>query len=232
MTGLFETTAPQVLSLWAMLGGGLLAFVSPCVLPMLPVYAVYLMSGGADGGKASRGMVLRRCLGLLCGFVLLFTFMGAGLLGGALNNLDRGTLNIVSGALMLLFGLWMLDLIHLKGHAMPAWLSGHQPSMSGFWGSFLFGLLISISWTPCLTPVLANTLMLTASADGATMWTGIVSLAVFALGLCLPMLAVMLFYQWLKGMLGWLRDKQLLIRRIGGGVMIAYGVYMVVQGIV
>ena len=66
----------------------------------------------------------------------------------------------------------------------------------------------------------ANALVLAASADNATMWTGIVSLAVFALGLSLPMLAVMLMYQWLKGALGWLRNHQLLIRRIGGGLMI------------
>ena len=106
-----------------------------------------------------------------------------------------------------------------------------QPSMSGFWGSFAFGLLIAISWTPCLTPVLANALMLAASADNATMITGIQSLAMFSLGLCLPMLAVMLLYQWLKGVLGWLRTHQQLIRRIAGAAMIGYGIYLIVTSI-
>jgi len=100
--------------------------------------------------------------------------------------------------------------------------------MSGFWGSFAFGLLIAVSWTPCLTPVLANALMLAASQVNATMWTGIVSLAMFAVGLCLPMLAVMLFYQWLKGALGWLRTHQGLIRKIAGGLMIVYGLYLII----
>lgn len=77
--------------------------------------------------------------------------------------------------------------------------------------------------------MLANALVLAASADNATMWTGIVSLAVFALGLSLPMLAVMLMYQWLKGALGWLRNHQQIIRRIGGGLMIAYGAYLVIR---
>lgn len=227
---LFDT-APQALSLWAMLGGGLLAFVSPCVLPMLPVYAMYLVGG--DKENRGRFAVLRRCLGLLCGFVLLFTLMGAGAgaIGGALKSLDRGTLNIVTGALMLVFGLWMLDVIHPAVNTMPGWLSKHQPTMSGFWGSFAFGLLIAVSWTPCLTPVLANALMLAASADNATMWTGIVSLAVFALGLCLPMLAVMLLYQWLKGVLRWLREHQRLIRRIAGAAMILYGIYLIVNAV-
>ena len=223
---LFET-APQALSLWAMLGGGLLAFVSPCVLPMLPVYAMYLVGGQ----KESRGrlIVLRRCQGLLMGFVLLFTLMGAGAgaLGSLLKNADRGVLNVVTGVFMLVFGLWMLDVFHLNV-GMPQWMGRFQPSMSGFWGSFAFGLLIAISWTPCLTPVLANALMLAASANNATMWTGIVSLAVFAVGLCLPMLAVMLLYQWLKGVLGWIRENQKIIRRVAGAAMIVYGIYLIV----
>ena len=212
MTGLFGA-APEPMSLWAMLGGGLLAFVSPCVLPMLPVYAMYLL-GGTDAAPG-RLRVLRRCLGLLCGFVLLFTLMGAGAgaLGSLLKNTDRVTLDIVTGVLMLLFGVWMLDVIHIHLPAVPG-LGGRQPSMNGFVGSFLFGLLIAISWTPCLTPVLAN------------------ALAVFALGLSLPMLAVMLMYQWLKGALGWLRNHQQIIRRIGGGLMIAYGAYLVIRTLV
>lgn len=226
--GLLQTVAaPEAMSLWAMLGGGLLAFVSPCVLPMLPVYAMYLMGGE----KEQRGWtaMLRRCLGLLCGFVLLFTLMGAGAgaLGGLLKNADRGVLNIVTGAFMLVFGLWMLDVFHLSLR-MPGLMNRFRPTMSGFCGSFAFGLLIAVSWTPCLTPVLANALMLAASANNATMWTGIVSLAVFALGLCLPMLAVMAFYQWLKGVLGWLRTHQQIIRRIAGAAMIVYGAYLMI----
>lgn len=222
-------TAPQAVSLWAMLGGGLLAFVSPCVLPMLPVYALYL-AGGESGGR--RAMLLR-CLGLLCGFVLLFTLMGAGAgaLGGALKNADRGTLDIVTGAFLMLFGLWMLDVLHPKLPNTSGLMSRFHPTLSGFWGSFAFGLLIAISWTPCLTPVLANALVLAASADGATMWTGIVSLSVFALGLCLPMLAVMVFYQWLKGALGWLRQNQRIIRRAAGAGMMLYGVYKIVRAV-
>ena len=225
---LFQTAAaPEPLSLLTMLGGGLLAFVSPCVLPMLPVYAMYLMGGEKERG--TRLLVLRRCLGLLAGFVLLFTLMGAGAgaLGSMLKNMDRGTLNAMTGGLMMVFGLWMLDVFRLKA-GMPGWMGRFQPSMNGFWGSFAFGLLIAVSWTPCLTPVLANALMLAASQVNATMWTGIVSLAVFAVGLCLPMLAVMLFYQWLKGALGWLRNHQAVIRKAAGALMIAYGLYLII----
>ena len=119
---LFQTAAaPEPLSMLTMLGGGLLAFVSPCVLPMLPVYAMYLM--GSEKERGSWLMVLRRCIGLLFGFVLLFTLMGAGAgaLGSLLKNADRGILNTVTGVLMIVFGLWMLDLFHLKT-GMPGWM--------------------------------------------------------------------------------------------------------------
>ena len=224
---LFQTAvAPEPVSLLSMLGGGLLAFVSPCVLPMLPVYAMYLMGGEKERGTWHR--VLRRCMGLLTGFVLLFTLMGAGAgaVGSLLKNTDRGVLNTVTGVFMMVFGLWMLDVFRLSFNTSGL-MGRFQPTMNGFWGSFLFGLLIAVSWTPCLTPLLANALMLAASQVNATMWTGIASLAVFAVGLCLPMLAVMLFYQWLKGALGWLRNHQVLIRRAAGVLRIGYGLYLI-----
>ena len=73
------------------------------------------------------------------GFVLLFTLMGAGAgaLGSALKNMDRGVLNTVTGVLMIVFGLWMLDVFHLTT-GMPGWLGRFQPAMNGFWGSFAF----------------------------------------------------------------------------------------------
>lgn len=224
------TFTPQTVSLWAMLGSGLLAFISPCVLPMLPVYTVYLMSGTEDGEKPGPWALARRCLGLLAGFVLLYTIIGAGagLLGSALKNADRGVLNLVSGGLMVLFGLWMLDLFHFGGLQTSTLLGKYTGRMNGFWGSFLFGLLMALSFTSCLTPLLGNALVMAASADGATMWTGVLSLGVFSLGLCLPMLAVMLMYQWLKKTLNWLRQRQVMIRRIGGAMMVAYGAYLIV----
>ncbi|MBE5801743.1 MAG: cytochrome c biogenesis protein CcdA [Clostridiales bacterium] len=229
---LFQPQIQQV-SLWAMLGAGLMAFVSPCVLPMLPVYALYLMGGTEDAQKPSAATLIKRCLGLTLGFMLLYVLMGAGagLLGSALKNADRGTLNIISGALMILFGLRMLEIFRLPALHLPAGLSLQGRRMNGFFGSFLFGLVMAISFTSCLTPLLANALVMAASQDGATMWTGVAHLAVFSLGLCIPMLACMLLYQWLKGMIGWLRTHQQLIRRIGGGLMILYGLYLILSAL-
>ena len=233
MSEAFAVTVPQ-LTLWAMFAGGLVAFLSPCVLPMLPVYALYLVGEGSDGSTRRMAWlgVLKRSLGLVVGFVTLFTLIGAGagLIGGALKSLDRGTLNLVTGALMIAFGLWTAGLFHLKGVSAPKWATKSTLKPTGFFSAALFGIVIALSWTPCLTPVLANALILAASS--ATAGAGMVSLAVFALGLSLPMILFMVLYNALKEAFAWLRDHQGLLRRIGGILMIAYGVWLIVSTLV
>lgn len=233
MSNAFAIGATQM-SLWAMFAGGLVAFLSPCVLPMLPVYALYLVGDGSlDTDKRAAWLgVLKRSLGLVLGFVTLFTFIGAGagLIGSAFDSIDRGTLNIVTGALMIVFGLWTADIFHWKGMRAPVWAGKLSIKPDGFFSSALFGIVIALSWTPCLTPVLANALILAASS--ATVGSGMISLAVFALGLSLPMLLFMVLYQGAKDAFTWLRDHQPLLRRIGGILMIAYGLYMVIAALV
>lgn len=217
-----------------MFGGGLLAFLSPCVLPMLPVYALYLVGEGSDSADRRLAWlgVLKRSLGLMSGFVVLFTLMGAGagLLGGALKNLNRGVLDLITGALMIIFGLWTADLLHWKGLRAPAWAGRVSLKPDGFFGSALFGVVIALSWTPCLTPVLANALILAASS--ATVGQGMAALAMFALGLSVPMLILMALYQGMKDILAWLRNHQPLLRRIGGILMIVYGVWRIVAALI
>lgn len=212
--------------------GGLVAFVSPCVLPMLPVYTLYLVGSGDDQKKNAWIGVLLRSLGLATGFILLFTLIGAGagLIGGVIKNADRGTLNVVTGVLMVLFGLWTADFLRWGGVNAPKW-TGKFGSLrpNGFFSALLFGVVIALSWTPCLTPILANALLLAASS--ATVGKGMLSLAVFALGLSVPMLLFIVLYQWLKQAFAWLRDHQRLLRRIGGILMVAYGAYLILTGL-
>lgn len=233
MNEVFATTATQ-LPLWEMLIGGFVAFLSPCVLPMLPVYALYLVGNSADGeqGKGAWLSLMLRVLGLLLGFVTFFTLIGAGagFIGSALKSMDRRVLNGVTGSLMILFGLWTAGFLHFKGVSAPKWASNSAVKPTSFISSAVFGLVIALSWTPCLTPVLANALIL-ASAS-ATAGAGMVSLAVFALGLVLPMIVFMVLYQWLKGALAWLRTHQQQMRRIGGILMIAYGLWLIISTLV
>lgn len=210
---------------------GLLAFfVSPCVLPMLPVYAMVLVGGTADAEKATKSEIIRRALGLLCGFVIVFTLMGAGAgwLGGLLKRADPRVVGSVSGGLMLLFGLMMLDVI--PGISLGGVNAGKR-KLSGFFSSLGFGVLLVLSWTACLSPMLGQAMIMAASHQQATVFTGMAYLALFAVGLCLPMLIFMFLYQWLKGALTWIRKRQQLLRRIAGAVMIAYGLYTILAAL-
>jgi cytochrome c-type biogenesis protein len=228
---MFAESAQQ-LSLWAMFLGGIVAFVSPCVLPMLPVYTLYLVGSEDDHKKNAWTSVLLRSLGLAVGFILLFTLIGAGagLIGGVIKDADRGTLNAFTGALMIVFGLWTADFLRWRGVNAPKW-TGRFASLrpNGFFSALLFGVVIALSWTPCLTPILANALLLAASS--ATMSAGMLSLAVFALGLAVPMVLFIVLYQWLKQAFAWLKDHQPLLRRIGGILMVVYGLYLILTAI-
>ncbi len=233
MTQSLISTLPQY-TLWAMFIGGFVAFLSPCVLPMLPVYTLYLVGEGSESTDKRKAWldVVRRSLGLMLGFITLFTLLGAaaGLLGSAFANIDRGLLNIITGVLLILFGVWTAGFLHWKGMSAPKWADKVKIKPDGFFSAALFGIVIALSWTPCITPVLANALVLAASS--ATVGQGMLSLAIFALGLSLPMLLLMVLFQWLKDLFTWLRDHQPLLRRIGGLLMIAYGVWLLVSTLI
>ena len=227
------TASVESISLWAMLLGGLVAFLSPCVLPMLPVYTLYLV-GSEDEKKNAWTSVLLRCLGLAIGFILLFTLLGAvaGLTGGALKDIDPRHIEHrnrrIDDPVRALDGRFST----LAGH--PGAESGRNASRrSGpraFSRRLLFGIVIALSWTPCLTPILANALILAASS--ATVGTGMLSLAVFALGLSVPMLVFIILYHWLK--IRPLRGFGTTSRccgEIGGVLMIVYGLYLIASGI-
>ena len=222
------STAQEV-SAWAMIGSGLLSFLSPCILPMLPVYATYLLGSGSR--EESVKAVILRALGLMTGFLIFFTLIGAGAgaVGGALGNVDKYTLQIISGALMIVLALMLLELI--PGLPAPG-VGGTKARMEGFFGSLGFGVVLALSWTPCLTPLLANALLLVTLSDQATVLTGMGYLALYALGLCLPMMLFLFLYRWLGGALRWLRKAQPVIRRIAGDALFALGLWYIVSATV
>ena len=212
-----------------MIGSGLLSFLSPCILPMLPVYATYLLGSGSR--EESVKAVILRALGLMTGFLIFFTLIGAGAgaVGGALGNVDKYTLQIISGALMIVLALMLLELI--PGLPAPG-VGGTKARMEGFFGSLGFGVVLALSWTPCLTPLLANALLLVTLSDQATVLTGMGYLALYALGLCLPMMLFLFLYRWLGGALRWLRKAQPVIRRIAGDALFALGLWYIVSATV
>ena len=196
---------------------GILTFISPCLLPMLPVYISYFA-----GGEANSRKTLRNALGFILGFTLLFTAMGAlaGTLGSFLSKYQT-VVNIVSGLIVVFFGLSFMGIIKLNlfrgGTRM-------QTGELGFFSSALFGVIFSVGWTPCVGAFLGSALML-ASQQGHVL-EGTLMLLSYSLGLGIPFLLSAVLLDQLKGAFNFIKRHYTLVNRICGGVLILIGILM------
>lgn len=171
-------------------GGGLLAFVSPCVLPMVPVYLVSICGPGIlePGVARSRVHIFFHSLSFVVGFSLVFVTLGAvaGLAGFAFGSAP--VVHKIAGGLLIAFGLFIL------GTLLFPWLNYEKrvnPSLAnttGYVRSLLLGAVFSLGWTPCIVGILGGTLGLALSS--ATAGEGASLLAVFSLGLAVPFLVI------------------------------------------
>ena len=235
MPGGFDfSTVPQMtqvdLSVWSALLNGLLAFISPCILPMLPVYGVYLLGDGSlqNQGKNSRRQILFRLLGFLMGFIPFFMVLGlgAGALGDALQKY-RGAFPYVGGALMVFFGLMMLDIVPgLRLFTIQA--DAKALAAGGFVKTMLLGIVLAVSWLSCTSPFLFNVLLMAADTGGTAL-RGMGLLLLYALGLTAPFLLFMALYARLGAAMGFLRRHQAFIRKTAGVIMILLGILKLFQ---
>ena len=223
-------TAPQVVELsytiWSALASGISAFFgSACILPLLPVYAVYMMGEGPlrERGPGAVKQILLRMLGFTLGFVPFFMVLGAGAgaLGGMLEKY-REAFPYIGGALMIIFGLMMLDVVPgIRMFSVQA--DARKLASGGFVKMMLLGILLAVSWLPCTSAFLFNVLLM-AATEGSTAIRGMWLLFFYALGLAVPFLAFMALYSRLGGMLTFMRNHQAFIRKVAGGVLILLGV--------
>ena len=139
---------------------GIITFISPCLLPMLPIYISYF----AGGGVRSSRKTLSTALGFVLGFTLMFVAMGAlaGTLGSFLVR-HQTAVNLISGAIVILFGLNYLGIFRLQLFRGAA--KGMDVRNLSFFSAMLFGLIFSVGWTPCVGAFLGSALML-ASQQG------------------------------------------------------------------
>ena len=198
---------------------GIITFISPCLLPMLPIYISYF-AGGKDAGAKK---TLFNALGFILGFTLVFTVLGAlaGTLGGFLSKYQT-VVNIVSGAVVIVFGLNYLGI--LKWNLFRA--GGRQMDTRDmvFFSAILFGIVFSIGWTPCVGAFLGSALML-ASQQGHVL-EGTLMLLVYSLGLGVPFLISALLIDKLKGTFDFIKRNYTIINRVCGIFLIVIGVLM------
>ena len=195
---------------------GVISFISPCMLPMLPLYISYFAAG-----EEKKSKIFARAAAFVGGFTLIFCLLGlfAGTLGALLRRYQV-VVDIVSGVIVILFGLYYLELFKLT--FFKGMKSGHK--ISGVLSAFLFGVIYSVSLTPCIGAFLGSALML-ASASGTAL-RGTLLLMTYALGLGVPFLVSAMLLEKLRGAFGWIKAHYTVINRVCGLFLIVVGVLM------
>lgn len=197
---------------------GVITFVSPCLLPMLPVYISYF-GGTKDDRRGTR--TLFNAFGFVLGFTILFVVMGAmaGTLGRLLNQFQTA-INILCGAVVVVFGLNYLGALNI-----PILNKMHGPNgvkRPGFWSSVLFGIVFAVCWTPCMGAFLGSALAMAASQASA--FKGVLLLLLYSMGLGIPFLVSAVLIEKLKGALGFIKRNYKVVMGVCGGLLVAVGV--------
>ena len=199
---------------------GIITFISPCLLPMLPIYISYFA-----GGEEERNITktLKNAIGFVLGFTLVFVLMGAlaGTVGGFLRKYSL-IFNIVTGLIVVFFGLnflgvFKLNIFNGRGGVL-------QKTKLGFFSSTLFGIIFSMGWTPCVGAFLGSALLM-ASQEGSAV-KGIIMLLCYSLGLGIPFVAAAVLIDKLRSTFNFIKKHYNIINKVCGGILILVGVLM------
>jgi len=195
---------------------GIISFISPCMLPMLPIYISYF-AGNAD----KKGHILSRAIAFVFGFTIIFTGLGlfAGTLSGFLIRYQQ-VVQIVCGLIVIIFGLSYLDIFHLpffKGMQKPA-------SISSIFSALVFGMIYSVSLTPCVGTFLGAALM-QAGLSGGAIKGGLLLLA-YSLGLGIPFLISAVLIDRLNAVFTFIKQHYKIVNLVSGLFLIITGIFM------
>lgn len=206
-------------------GAGLLSFLSPCVLPLIPSYVTFITGLSFDDVQHARKAALVHGVLFVLGFTLIFLAMGAGatMLGQSLLRY-RDWISRVGGVIIIVFGLYLLGVLNIGFLSREARFHVADKPV-GYLGTVVVGVAFGAGWTPCLGPILGSILVYTGSQ--ADLAKGMWLLSAYSLGLAVPFLAsavaverFTVFFQRMKKQMIW-------ISRISGAVMIGIGILLV-----
>ena len=217
----------------AAFGGGMLSFLSPCVLPLVPGYLSLVSGVGLEelsspgGGVAVKTRVVAPTLLFIAGFTAVFVALGATAsgVGRLLTDHQRG-LNQVSGVIVIVMGLF------IAGAFSPRTLQAERrfhlaPAQLGTWAPAVMGMAFAFGWTPCIGPILTGVLALAGTK--ATMDRGVVLLLAYSLGLGVPFLLSGLALGRLTGVFGWVKRHYRGINLVAGAALVTFGVLLVLD---
>ena len=198
---------------------GIIAFISPCMLPLLPIYISYF-AGGEENNKKT----IKNAIGFVLGFTVVFVLLGAfaGTLGSILVRYSKW-INIIAGGIIVIFGLSYMGIIKLSFLTKSSNYE-HKQKEPGFLSSVLFGIIFSIGWSPCVGAFLGSALMLAATSQES--YKGILMLLSFSMGLGIPFIISALILDKLKGVFNFIKKNYTLINIISGILLILFGIAM------
>ena len=195
---------------------GIISFISPCMLPMLPIYISYF-AGGSD----NKHRILIRAICFVLGFTVTFSLLGlfAGTLGSFLIKYQTAV-NIITGSIVIIFGLSYLEVINLP--FFKGMQSGKK--IDSAFSAFLFGMIYSISLTPCVGAFLGSALMLASTSS--TAMTGLLLLITYSLGLGIPFVLSAVLIDKLNTAFEFIKKHYKVINLVCGMFLIAVGFMM------
>lgn len=198
---------------------GIITFISPCLLPMLPIYVSYF----AGGGERNIRNTIKNAVGFVIGFTVIFVLMGAfaGTIGSFFKEYQT-VVNIVSGGIVVIFGLNFLGVFKIK--LFKGMGKSANTERAGFISSLTFGVIFSLGWTPCVGAFLGSALML-ASQQGQVL-AGMLMLLCYSLGLGIPFVLSAVLIDNLKSTFDFIKRNYRIINIICGGLLVAIGIFM------
>jgi len=209
---------------------GLISFLSPCVLPLVPGYVSMISGAGVEELKSPQSQLMRRVMvnsiGFILGFSVVFITLGAAATEiGQLAAQYKHTLSIVAGVVIIIFGVHLTGIFQIKWLLQDARLHNVKGSSTPI-GAFVIGFAFAFGWTPCLGPILSAILAIAGEQDKLA--KGILLLAVYSLGLAVPFLATSLLMERFLKFYSRFRRHMHILEVASGGLLIALGVLLVI----
>lgn len=204
---------------------GIASFISPCVLPVIPVYISYFATESKSMKKT-----LCNSLGFVCGFSIIFILLGvfAGSFGRLIHQYAN-YINILFGLFLIIIGLNYIGVIFLRFLNNSKGINQEKKNLN-FITSVLFGIIFSLSWTPCVGAFLSSALLL-ASTMGSVI-KGAILLLIYSMGLAIPFLITSLFLEKMKKTFDFIKKHYFIINKISGSILLLCGFWKIIVGIV
>jgi cytochrome c-type biogenesis protein len=220
------TTLPLPLAAFV---AGIISFLSPCVLPLVPGYVSLISGAGVEELKSTEGHLFRKVMlnsaAFIIGFSIVFITLGAiSTEVGQFLAQYKSLLARIAGAVIILFGLHLTGIFQIKALLADTRLHTLKGGSSP-WGAFVIGFAFAFGWTPCVGPILAVVLGFAATQD--TVWKGIILLAIYSAGLAVPFLITSLGIERFLKFYNRFKFHMHAVEVASGGLLIVLGILLV-----